>query len=41
MKEALDLEIIYEKDKALLNQYGVLPVTDATNEAGGRRSPRT
>jgi tungstate transport system substrate-binding protein len=34
MKDSLDLEIIYEKDKALLNQYGVLPVTEAKNMAG-------
>jgi len=34
MKDSLDLEIIYEKDKALLNQYGVLPVTEAKNTAG-------
>lgn len=36
MKDALDLEIVYEKDKALLNQYGVIVVTGAKNEAGGR-----
>ncbi|NTU71950.1 MAG: extracellular solute-binding protein [Coriobacteriia bacterium] len=34
MRDSLDLEVIYEKDKALLNQYGVLPVTDAKNMAG-------
>ncbi len=36
MKDALDLEIIYEKDDALLNQYGVIVVTDAKNQAGGQ-----
>ena len=36
MKDALQLEILYEKDKALLNQYGVIVVTDAKNQAGGQ-----
>jgi tungstate transport system substrate-binding protein len=36
MKDALDLEIIREGDKDLLNQYGVLVVKDAKNEAGGQ-----
>lgn len=35
-QDALDLEIIYEKDDALLNQYGVIVVTDAKNEVGGQ-----
>ncbi len=33
-KGALDLEILREGDKALLNQYGVIPVTDATHPDG-------
>lgn len=32
--EGLDLEVLVEGDKALFNQYGVIPVTDATNAAG-------
>lgn len=36
MKDALELEILYEKDKALLNQYGVIVVTDAKNQKGGQ-----
>ena len=36
MKDALQLEILYEKDKALLNQYGVIVVTDAKNQVGGQ-----
>lgn len=36
MKEALSgVTIVAEKDKALLNQYGVIVVTGAKNEAGG------
>lgn len=34
LKDTLDLEILVEGDKALFNQYGVIPVTDATNSAG-------
>ncbi len=34
MKDSLDLVILYEKDEALLNQYGVLPVTEAKNLKG-------
>ncbi len=34
LKDTLDLEILVEGDKALFNQYGVIPVTDATNFAG-------
>jgi len=36
MKDALDLVIVREGDKGLLNQYGVIVVTDATNQAGGQ-----
>lgn len=36
MKDALDTEILYEKDKGLLNQYGVIVVTDAKNQAGAQ-----
>lgn len=36
MREALDLEIVREGDKDLLNQYGVIVVTDAGNQAGGQ-----
>ena len=32
----LDLTILFEKDKGLLNQYGVIVVTDAKNQAGGQ-----
>ncbi len=32
--EGLDLEVLVEGDKALFNQYGVIPVTDATNAPG-------
>lgn len=35
MQDTLDLKILLEKDKGLLNQYGVLPVTGAKNIAGG------
>jgi len=34
MSEILDLEIAFEGDPLLFNQYGVLPVTDATNMSG-------
>lgn len=30
------LEIVFEKDEALFNQYGVIVVPDSKNEAGGR-----
>jgi tungstate transport system substrate-binding protein len=36
MKDALELEILFEKDPALLNQYGVLVVTDAKKQEGGQ-----
>jgi tungstate transport system substrate-binding protein len=36
MRDALDLEILFEKDKALLNQYGVIVVAGAKHEAGGQ-----
>ncbi len=36
MKDALDLVILREGDKGLLNQYGVIVVTGAKNEAGGQ-----
>ncbi len=36
MKDTLDLAIIYEGDKGLLNQYGCLPVTDAKNLSGAQ-----
>lgn len=36
MKDALELEILVEGDTALFNQYGVIPVTDATNMEGAR-----
>ena len=36
MKDALDLVILREGDKELLNQYGVIVVTDAKNQAGGQ-----
>jgi tungstate transport system substrate-binding protein len=36
MKDALDLVIVFEKDPALYNQYGVIVVTDAKNQAGGQ-----
>jgi tungstate transport system substrate-binding protein len=32
----LELEILFEGDDSLFNPYGVIPVTDATNEAGAR-----
>lgn len=34
MRDALDLVVTYEKSDDLLNQYGVIPVSDATNAAG-------
>lgn len=36
LKEGLDLEIVLEGDKALFNQYGVIPVTDAANQQGAQ-----
>ncbi len=36
LKDTLDLVPLVEGDKALYNQYGVLVVTGATNEAGGQ-----
>lgn len=36
MKDALDLVIVREGDKDLLNQYGVIVVTGAKNQAGGQ-----
>jgi len=37
MKDAIPgLGILYEKDKGLLNQYGVIVVKDAKNQAGGQ-----
>ncbi len=36
MQEELDLVIVREGDKGLLNQYGTIVVTDATNQAGGQ-----
>lgn len=36
MKDTLDLVIVREGDKGLLNQYGVIVVTDAKNQEGGQ-----
>lgn len=36
LKDTLALDVLVEGDKALFNQYGVIPVTDATNAAGAR-----
>lgn len=36
MQDSLDLVILREGDKDLLNQYGVIVVTDAKNQAGGQ-----
>lgn len=36
MKDALDIEIVREGDRDLLNQYGVIVVTDAKNQDGGQ-----
>jgi tungstate transport system substrate-binding protein len=36
MQDTLDLEILFEKADELLNQYGVIPVTDATNAEGAQ-----
>lgn len=35
MKDTVDLTILFEKDKGLLNQYGVIVVKGAKNEKGG------
>ncbi len=34
LRDTLQLEVLVEGDSALFNQYGVLPVTDATNSDG-------
>lgn len=36
MKDSLELEILVEGDTALFNQYGVIPVTDASNADGAQ-----
>ena len=36
MIDKLELDILVEGDKALLNQYGVIPVTDAANPEGAQ-----
>ncbi len=36
MQDSLDLVVLREGDKELLNQYGVIVVTDATNQEGGQ-----
>lgn len=36
MQDSLDLVVLREGDKELLNQYGVIVVTDAANQAGGQ-----
>lgn len=36
MQDELDLVIVREGDKGLLNQYGTIVVTDATNQEGGQ-----
>ncbi len=36
MADTISSAILYEKDKALLNQYGVIVVTDAKNQVGGQ-----
>jgi tungstate transport system substrate-binding protein len=36
MRDTLDMQIIREGDKDLLNQYGVIVVTDAKNQVGGQ-----
>ena len=40
LKEGLQLVVVVEGDKVLFNQYGVIPVTDATNAAGCPRLRR-
>ncbi len=36
MRDSLGLEILVEGDTAMFNQYGVIPVTDATNMEGAQ-----
>ncbi len=36
LKEGLQLVVVVEGDKVLFNQYGVIPVTDATNAQGAQ-----
>ncbi|MHB9150399.1 MAG: ABC transporter substrate-binding protein [Thermoleophilia bacterium] len=36
LKEGLQLVVVVEGDKILFNQYGVIPVTDATNAQGAQ-----
>ncbi|MFA5843851.1 MAG: substrate-binding domain-containing protein [Coriobacteriia bacterium] len=36
MKDTVDMEVLLEGIKSLLNQYGVIVVTDAKNQAGGQ-----
>jgi len=36
LKDSLALEILVEGDTSLFNQYGVIPVTDATNMEGAQ-----
>lgn len=36
MRESLELEVLVEDDKALFNQYGVIPVTGANNTEGAQ-----
>ncbi len=36
MKDALDLEVLVENAKSLLNQYGVIPVAGAANAEGAK-----
>lgn len=36
MQDSLDLVVLREGDKELLNQYGVIVVTDAANQQGGQ-----
>lgn len=36
MKDSLDIDIVREGDKDLLNQYGVIVVTEAKNQDGGQ-----
>ncbi|HZK49716.1 MAG TPA: substrate-binding domain-containing protein [Thermoleophilia bacterium] len=36
LKDTLELVVLVEGDKAMFNQYGVIPVTDATNAQGAQ-----
>lgn len=36
MEDSLELAVLVEGDKALFNQYGVIPITDATNPEGAK-----